>query len=260
MNPFTMRAKRLNYLFLIFSCVLLFSCKKETEEFSTEAISDYAPLAVGKYIIYRTDSTVFTNFGRTTEIHSYQEKDIIDAQVSDGLGRPSYRVFRFLRDTAATQQWVPGGTYFITPLNNTLEIIDDNLRFVKLVLPIKKDNTWKGNRFLPDEAYSTLFSFNNDFDMASWDYTLSSTGETLVLNGKTINDVITVDGINEVINVPVTTPSAYGSINYLQDKYAKGIGIVYQNLTMWEYQPNTSGPGGGYKIGFGVTRSMIDHN
>jgi hypothetical protein len=255
-----MRAKLLQHTFLVFSCVLLFSCKKQTEEYPSDKLSDYFLLQPGKYITYRTDSTVFTNFGRTTEVHSYQEKNVIDAQIPDGLGRPSYRVFRFLRDTAGTLPWAPAGSYFITPTNNTIEVIENNLRFVRLALPIQQDNTWKGNRFLPDEAYSTLFSFNNDFDMGSWDYTISSTGGTAALNGKTYNDVITVDGINEVINVPVVTTSAYGSINYLQDQYAKGIGLIHQDLIMWEYQPNTSGTGGGYKNGFGVSRSIIDHN
>ncbi|MBS1656200.1 MAG: hypothetical protein JSU05_15210, partial [Bacteroidetes bacterium] len=41
---------------------LLVSCGKKTEDFQTEAISDYVPLASGKYITYRLDSTVFTNF------------------------------------------------------------------------------------------------------------------------------------------------------------------------------------------------------
>lgn len=253
-----MRATR-HLIPLAAALLLLAGCIK-TEDFQTEKIADYLPTVVGKYIIYRVDSTVFTNFGRTTEIHSYQEKNIIDAQVNDGLGRPGYRVFRYLRDTAGTQPWKPSGSYFIVPLANSAEVVENNLRFVKLVLPITQDNTWKGNRFLPDEAYSSFYSFNNDLDMATWDYTYTSLGETISLNGKTINDVLTVNGIDDQFNVPVTDPSVFAYINRAQEKYAKGIGLVYQELTMWEYQPNTGGQGGGFRIGFGVKRSMMDHN
>jgi hypothetical protein len=254
-----MRAKRLNILLLIFGTVLIFSCKK-TEEYQTEQISEYVPLAKDKYIIYRLDSTVFTNFNRTTEIHSYQEKNVVDAQITDALGRPSYRVFRYLRDTLGSQPWVPAGSFMATPLQNSFELIENNLRFVKLALPLKTENTWKGNRFLPSRPYSGSYVFNNDVDIDTWDYTISGMDETVTLNGKTINDVLTVDGINDVLNVPVTDLAGIGSISYYQEKYAKGIGLIYQSNIMWEYQPNTSGQGGGYYNGFGVMRSMLDHN
>jgi len=249
---------KLLYL-LIFSTVF-FSCKNDKEEFQTEPLTDYIPLTEGKYIIYRVDSTVFPDFGRKTEVHVYQEKHIIDAKITDVLGRESYRVFRFLRDSAGKQPWASSGSYMITPTNAATEVIENNLRFIKLVSPLKLDGTWKGNRFLPDEPYDPLYDFNNDFDIADWDYTYTSMGETISLNNKTINDVITVDGIDDVVNVPVTDPANYGSINHQQEKYAKGIGMVFQELTMWEYQPNTGGSGGGFKVGFGVKRSMIDHN
>jgi hypothetical protein len=258
MNPFTMRAKRLNPLLLVFTALIIFSCSK-TDDFKTDQVSDYVPLIKDKYITYRVDSTVFTNFGRTTETHSYEEKNIVDAEITDALGRPSYRMFRFIRDIGQSG-WRSAGSYFITPLNNTVEVIENNLRFVKLALPLTENNTWKGNRFLPSEPYSSFYPFNNDFDMDTWDYTISSKGETITLDGKTINDVLTVDGINDVVNVPVIDPAAYASISYQTEKFAKGIGLVFQETILWEYQPNTSGAGGGYKIGFGVKRSMIDHN
>jgi hypothetical protein len=253
-----MRAKRLSP-FLILAIVIFFSCNK-TEEFQTEQISDYIPLVKDKFIIYRLDSTVFTNFNRNTEVHSYQEKNIVDGQITDALGRPSFRIFRFLRDTLGSQPWVSAGSYMVTPLQNSFEMIENNLRFVKLALPLKIENTWKGNRFLPSRPYSGAYVFNNDVDIDTWDYTIDGIGETIVLNGNTINDVLTVDGIDDVLNVPVTDPSGIGSISYYQEKYAKGLGLVYQSNIMWEYQPNTSGQGGGYYNGFGVKRIMIDHN
>lgn len=246
--------------FTAFMVLIMIGCTPEKEEFVSDKISDYQPLAEGKFITYQLDSTVFTNFGRNTEVHKYQEKHVYDAAITDGLGRPSFRVFRFLRDSAGTGPWAPAGSYMVTPLAHTLEVIENNLRFVKLVMPLSQDKSWKANQFLPDEPYGGTFNFNNDFDIAAWDYSYSSLGESMVINGETLNDVITIDGINDVINVPVTDPANYGSINYQQEKYAKGIGMVFQELIMWEYQPNTGGSGGGFKVGFGVKRTMIDHN
>jgi len=249
----------LSFLLTAFLVSLLVSCEKETETYPTEQLLEYMPLEVGKYITYQLDSTVFTNFGRDEEVHKYQEKNIIDAEITDAMGRPSYRVLRFLRDSAGTEPWAPAGSYMITAYGNNLEVMENNLRFVRLTLPIQLYKTWKGNRFLPEEPYPS-YSFNNDFDIHTWDYTYTSLGETVDLDGTLIDDVITVDGVYDVINVPVTDPLNYGSINYQQEKYAKGIGMIFQELIMWEYQPNLGGAGGGFKVGFGVRRTMIDHN
>ncbi|HET6722457.1 MAG TPA: hypothetical protein VFH07_06885, partial [Chitinophagaceae bacterium] len=106
-----MRSKNLICLTAIAFLFSFTSCEKETEEFKTDTIADYMPLAVGKYITYRLDSTVFTNFQRTTEIHKYQVKHVVDAQVPDNLGRSSFRILRYLRDSSGTQPWVDNGTY-----------------------------------------------------------------------------------------------------------------------------------------------------
>ena len=47
-------------------------------------------------------------------------------------------------------------------------------------------------------------------------------------------------------------------INYAQEKYALGIGMVYKTFLHKEYQPNN----GGYVAdgSYGVTYTMIEHN
>jgi hypothetical protein len=249
-------------LLSVFTVLLVFSlasCSKETEDLQLESIADYMPLTTGKILTYRLDSTVFTNFGRNTEIHSYEERHIIDAQFTDNLGRPSYRVFRFTRDTAGTKPWTPSGTYAITVTPQSVEFSQDNLRTLRLAAPLRLDFAWKGNRYLPGEPYNSLFSFSNDDYMNEWEFTYTGMDETFRIKNHTVSDVITIQHINESINVPITSPTAYASINYSVDKYAKGIGLVYQELIMWEYQPNPSGPSG-YKTGFGIKRSLVDHN
>jgi hypothetical protein len=249
---------RANHLLLLLASVFFFSCSKETEEFQTEPLATYLPAQTGKYITYAIDSTVFFNFGGSTVVRSYQEKHEVDALTTDNLSRPAYRVFRYIRDAAGTGAWQPSGSYFITPLTNTVEVIENNLRFLKLAAPIKDGNTWKGNRFLPTDAYGSFYEFSNDDAMEDWEYAYSNIGTSETLGGKTYSNTITVEQINESTNAPVTNSDAYGFINYSVDKYAQGIGLIYQELTMWEYQPPSSGRPG-YK-GFGIKRSIIDHN
>lgn len=266
MNPFTMRSKLLHLIIAIVGCLTIAGCDRTTEELQSELPSDYIPLQVGKYITYRLDSTVFTSFGTGVAVHSYQEKHIVDAKITDALGRDSYRILRFIRDTAGTQPWAPSGAYSITPTENTIEVIENNLRFIKLVKPVKQDNTWKGNRFLPDDAFSPVYNFSIvDAGMADWDYTYTSTGDAVTIKGKTYSDVITVDAVDLVDNAnennsTVINTNTVASVNQVQDKYSKNLGLVYQKFFMWEYQPPNGSNPTGAKTGFGIVRSIIDHN
>lgn len=265
MNPFTMRSKQLFLFAAALVSIFMLGCKKETEEFQSDAISDYLPLQEGKYITYQLDSTVFTNFGTTTEIHSYQEKHLVDAEITDGMGRPSYRIMRFTRDAAGTQSWAAAGTYFITPTTKTIELVENNLRFVKLALPVKENFSWKGNQFLPDDPYAPVYDFQVNTGMYLWDYTYTSVNGTETINNETYDSVLTVDAVDESTNMDPETAEVFdanfiGSVSRLHEEYAKGVGLIYQDYIMWDYQSPNAGNPDGKKTGFRVKRSIIDHN
>ncbi|HEU5167437.1 MAG TPA: hypothetical protein VFU29_17960 [Chitinophagaceae bacterium] len=259
-----MRSKNLiQFLAAIGFLFSITSCEKETEEFKTEAIADYLPLAVGKYITYRLDSTVFTNLGRNEELHRYQVKHVVDAQIADNLGRPSYRILRYLRDSLGTQPWVENGTYFITPLTDEAEVIEDNLRYIKLHLPFKLNTDWKGNKYLARDPFGSIATFFNDDDMNAWDYNIENYESTTTIGGKSVNDVYTIFQIDEAGNAPVTNYSIPGYRTLATERYAKNIGLVTRDFIMWEYQPPSPGsPPGilGFKTGFGIKMWMVDHN
>jgi len=238
---------------------LVLSCN-EKEELTSAPLADYQPLAVGKYITYRIDSLVFPNFGRNTETHRYQVKHQIEALVSDNSGNPMYKVYRYLRDSAGTEPWVPNGSYFITPLGDQVEVAEDNLRVIKLHLPLKDKFTWKGNRYLPNDPYGPLYNFSNDDNMADWDFMIDGNPATFSYNGLTYPDVLTVEQVDESFNVPITNTGSYAARSRSVDRYGKGVGLVFRQFEIWEYQPNTGGSGGPYKTGFGITLWMIDHN
>jgi hypothetical protein len=256
MKPVRLFIHSLGFTFLL-ACL---SCSKKTEVFTTEPISDYLPLEQGKYITYRVDSTVFTNLGRNEEIHKYQVKHVVDTLITDNLGRSSYRIIQYESDSSGTQPWMPISTYFITPLDDQVEVIEDNLRFIKLHLPFRLNYNWKGNSHLAVNPYGSLYSFSNDDNMNDWDYNYDTFESSASIGGQTLNDVYTVFQIDESLNAPVTDPASYGARTLAIEKYAKNIGLVYKDYILWEYQPNTGGAGGGYKVGFGISMWMIDHN
>lgn len=206
---------------LLFSLLAIVACKKESETYNSDAVADYYPLSSGKYITYRVDSTVFTNFGTSTEVHSYQVKHVLDAQITDNLGRPSYRVYRYIRDLAGTQPWTAAGSFIVTSLEDQVEVNENNLRFVKLHLPIKQDYSWKGNRYLPTEPYQQSYLFENDNDMGNWDYTYQNTNDVFSYKQQSIPNVLnivqvdsrialdTVDVVNNTATIPKNSTAVY---------------------------------------------------
>ncbi|MBS1575316.1 MAG: hypothetical protein JST09_08440 [Bacteroidetes bacterium] len=252
---------------LVLALLTFFSCKKQTDNFSSAPLSDYLPLVVGKYITYRLDSTVFLNFGKKMEVHSYQVKYEVNAEVQDNLGRPAYRIYRYIRDTTGTQSWAPDNTFFITPLETQIEYTEDNLRFIKLHLPIKDGYSWKGNMYLPDEPYASLFDFQNDNNMQDWDYFYDGDPQpSETINGQTFTDVLSVKyqeipDANLTDTIPMTEPFIVER-SFLSEKYSKNIGLVYKEYTMWDHQPNPTQNGGfdPFTNGFSIKMWMIDHN
>ena len=350
-----MRANLFRCFNIAFITVSFFSCKKETtsidaEAYQPERLTELFPLQVGKSITYQTDSTVFTNFGREVEIHSYIERDTVDASFTDAMGRTSYRISRFMQDLDKTKPAFSSGTYFVTPTQTTVEVNDNNFRYVKVTVPVRQGAQWKGNLYLRTDPYEGMYKFTNylNIEMDKWDYVYTNMNDVFDYNGTQLTGVVTVTGVDnsnyadtvtvtstqanlsgkttvylrgtapDKITVTASAPTGnsttlaiynrtnqtavlegievpagkgrtyeyvnghwifgskdqsgnridvlyselpYGTSNLQVEKYARGIGLVYQELIMWEYQYKvTNNADDGYKTGFGVKRRMINHN
>lgn len=245
----------------IFSLVTLFtisSCGSEKETFDTPAMSDYLPMQVGKYIIYRMDSTVFTNLNTTIEVHKYQVRHHVSSVTTDNAGRTTYIVNRSIRNEAGTSGWQANGNYTVVTAGDQTEVVDDNLRVIKLHIPLREGFSWKGNRHLPLEPYKNVYTFSADNDMQNWDFYYDSFG-SFNHEGNNYEDVLTVEQVDESDNLPIQTNTTIATRIRSVDRYAKNIGLVFKEYTLWEYQNNPSSPNPTY-TGFGVTMWMIEHN
>lgn len=219
------------------------------------------PLQPGKYIHYRLDSMRFIDFGQRDTVVSYDAKDVIDGEVTDNLGRQTFRVVRYLRDLSSTndEDYVAKLTYFVTPTRESIEVQEENLKFQKLRLPVNNGFNWHGNSFLPATPYFELFQFSNDEDIGLWDYTYSNVNEPATINDNIYDSTVTVQQVADSSNVPIEFPEGLAYRNYWTETYAKNIGLIYKEVVMWEYQPPNSG-NPGFRSGFGLKLSIIDHN
>ena len=240
-------------LTLFSAIVLIFSQCNKSDDFTSEPLEDYLGLQVGKYVIYRLDSMKFVNLD--TLRSSYQVKDEIDGTTTDNLGRPTWRVVRYMRDLAGTQPWNTAFTYWITPTRETIEVIEDNFRYMKLKLPIKEGFNWKGN------TYISLYSSDPDWDyrfLDDWDYLYENVGGSYTTIAGEIPNTITVTQRDETLGFP-NDPQGYSERNFAFEVYGKGIGLIYKDFVHMQYQP-ASGGNQAYRLGWGIKLNMISHN
>jgi hypothetical protein len=243
----------------IFVAILLLvcfgACKKQVEEVNLTTISEYSPLAVGKYITYNLDSLVFTNFG-TQEAHRlYQVKYVVTDSLLDNIGRKAFRVVRFIRSSAANP-FLPDNTFMALNTGNSFEFVENNYRYIKLVQPIEDDYTWKGNSYI-DATSSNALNY-----LEGWDYTYEKVAQQPSAPLDTLNlgkNTITVNQIDYSFGLPVNLTTTYATRDFSKEVYAKGIGLVYRKFIHYVYQGNVSTGIRTYDGG-GVTLRMIDHN
>ena len=154
----------------------LFPVKKQNYVYRTESVNDYFPIQVGKYVTYNLDSTLFINFGQKDTVISYQAKDVVDAQITDNLGRAAYRIIRYIRKDTS-EAWSPNNTFMVVPAGNSIEYVENNLRFLKLEMPVKQDFSWKGNSYIDTYSLASDLTYLDD-----WDYIYDSVDVPLTIN------------------------------------------------------------------------------
>jgi hypothetical protein len=258
---------RLGLLIAISLVMVTTSCKKTIHYTSTSsysgALTDFwMPLQVGKYVTYRLDSLNYYFYGQLDTITSYLAKDSVEDSTIDGAGNVAWLVTRYQSDTTGVN-WAPSETYTVTPSTQKIEMNEQNLRTIKLAFPVDNGFSWTGNTYLSYAPYQDYFQFSDDnhLSLNTWNFTYMDVDNHFTAGATSFDSTITVLQANDSINVPIADPTSFASRTYWWETYAKHVGLVYRHTELWEYQPPTpDGTQQGYKIGFEVTMTLVDHN
>ena len=233
---------------------LLTACNKQNELITSASPSEYVPYAVGKYITYNLDSTVYINFGQKDTVIKYQVKDTVEAAITDNLGRPAFRIVRYQRKNA-NQPWVPSNTFMAVVSRTTVEYVENNLRYQILKLPVEDGYTWKGNSYIDGYSLNSNFKFLDD-----WDYMYDSVEAPLTIGALHFNNTLKVDQRDEFLGQDPKLPGTqYAEKNYSVEKYAKNVGLIYKEFLHWEFQGTQPGRAAFYN-GYGVTLIITGYN
>jgi hypothetical protein len=213
-------------LFTLFIAIILFSissCKVDKYDDTLGFAYEYQPLAVGQYTIYDIDSIDY-NFlppnAQVADTIRYQLKELITDTFYDNQNRLNYRLELFTRtDTAPS--WVFWKVWYCLKTDRTFERQEDDLRFMKLVFPIRNDINWNGNIFLPvsDTSYLKLYY--------GWNYIYKNLGLPSTVNGITFNETVEVSHVNDENLIDKRMS---------REIYAKGVGLIFRQFEKIEKQ------------------------
>ena len=192
--------------------VALSSCKKKKEPVTKPDLGEaYYPTTIGKYIVYDVDSIVFAEIGYDSTHYKYQIKEKIEEEYTDVQGRPALKMVRYIKKyNAATSYtampWTIKDVWQVNVSAKNVEVVEENVRFVKLIFPFKEGSTWNGN------SMNTL---------GEWEYTYSYMNIPESINSISFSNVLGVTQKNFRTLI---------SNDYYIEKYAKDIGLVYREI------------------------------
>lgn len=192
--------------------ILVFSCKKKKEPEVVDTGEAYYPTTLGSYVVYNVDSIVFDEFTYDSTFYKYQIKEKIEEEYTDQQGRPALKLVRYIKKFNAAvsysaMPWVIKDVWQVNVTKRNVEVVEENVRFVKMIFPVKVNSTWNGNS-------------TNTLD--EWIYKYSYMDNSETIGGIPFPKVTMV--------VQKDFPTLI-SRQYYTEKYAKEVGLVSREIT-----------------------------
>jgi hypothetical protein len=131
------------YFAIILFCLLFVACRKKDIEPSDLGLH-YSPVEVGSWIAYKV---MEVNHDEAVSIHDttyYELKELVESTFIDNQGRPSVRLERYKR-SASSNPWLITDVWYATQTISGLERMEEDVRFLRMSYPVRKDREWNGN-------------------------------------------------------------------------------------------------------------------
>lgn len=245
----------LNRLPLIFfsTLILLFTaCEESIEVFDLPESKAYFPLEVGETMIYQVDSINYLNGGSVVDsVRSFVREEITE-RFEDVDGEEFYRLERSVRRNDA-DPWQIADVWLVSRSDEGAYRTEENLRFVKLVFPLTESRTWDHNAFIDDQQFVTVGGGETLQMYRNWLSSVTTLGSTQVVEGQEFTDVAVVIHVDDENVI---------ERRYVEEQYAKGVGLIYKEMMILDTQ-NTQSTGTWREKaeeGFIVRQQLIKRN
>ena len=256
---FTLKIEKMRNPFLLLSllfALLMAACQSEQklEEYQLNAGYDYFPLVVGKYLTYQIDSTIYDPSASGTNKISTRifAKEIVTDTFRDNLSQLNYKIERFER-RADTLPWAIKDVWVAALTNQQAIRTEENIKFIKIIFPTKKGNSWDGNAFI-DPNLSVQIAEESVQMFKNWNYRTLTVDQPATINGKLYPKVMTIEQANNENLIELRQSS---------EKYARGVGLVSRSMRILDTQKiNQGSTAWALKAerGFEIEQILIDNN
>jgi hypothetical protein len=232
----------------------LLSCKKTADDFQVDYGYDYYPLAVGKYLLYEVDSTIYdpTGDSMVQQKKSFVREVILDT-LADNAGNTLFKIERFTR-TADTLPWRLEKVLTASVSKSQAIRTEDNLRFIKLPFPLQPNTNWDGNAHFNPNLIVTVAGESIEMFKA-WNYKVESVGKPEDIGSFSFPEVATIrqaDSENLI------------ELRVSREKYARGVGLIYREMWILDTQCIEACQGQSWEEkaekGFILRQTLIDYN
>jgi len=223
--------RSLSYL-LVFAIVGLFicsSCKDEStfEDPIVDETREYFPIAIGKSITYQVDSIIYdpTEFSVLVDTNRVYIREVVVDTFRDEVGALIHRIERYQANDS-NFDWEIKDVWSASLGATKAERFEENLKFVKMVFPVKDGDIWDGNVFIDETSIFSIAGESIEI-FKSWFYEVLSTDESEEIGGFAFENVTTISQADEENLI---------ERRYSMEKYAKGVGLVYREMEIYDTQ------------------------
>ena len=210
------------FILILFGSLLvcLSSCKEESiAPMGIDIDTDFYPLEVGRTWVYQTDSVIFNKqLSSVDTLRGFMREEITDEFATAG-DNVSYVIERSFR-RSLEDQWNVTDIYSASFIDNKATRNEENLRFVKMVLPTSVGQKWDGNQFFDE---SVILNVGGELIEVykNWGSEVTAIDSTVVLDGiqfENCTEIILADNENSIEK------------RFAKEIYAKGVGLISKEM------------------------------
>ncbi|MBC7693880.1 MAG: hypothetical protein H7141_00385 [Burkholderiales bacterium] len=170
---------------------------------------------------------MYDDNNKDTTYYKYRVKEKLEENFIDNQERKAVKLVRYIKkyDPAKSYDnipWTHKDVWNCIKTNTAFEVVEEDVRFTKLIFPVKTDATWNGN------AHNT---------MEEWEYSYKYVDKKESINGTTFENVLFVEQKDDKSKNAIHR-------QYFIEKHAKNVGLVYREIKDLYSQIITTYPSG----------------
>lgn len=146
--------------YLILILFLLFSCKQNDNDIDFGY--DYFPMDKGSFVVYEvTQISHDINLNPQHDTLKYTLETVVGEEIVDNSGRPAREFFQYKYDLSSGEL-LDKRVWTKVIDGKRGEVVEENQRKIRMIFPVKEEDSWNVNAFNPEDAQVVYYENANE--------------------------------------------------------------------------------------------------